>query len=90
MTAPVRPPRVLHAMTPEEQQLASDQRRQEEMRDKKLEDILEKEAKDMLLMHCEKVSERVARFKAIALFLAIKNKLGPSFGGALDEEEIAS
>lgn len=90
MTEPIRPPRVLQAMTPEQQQLASDKRRREEMRDTKLEDALEKEAKDMLFLHCEKVSERVARFKAIALFLAIKNKLAQPFGGALDNEEEAS
>ena len=90
MTEPGRPPRLLQAMPPEQQALASEKRRREEMRDTKLEDVLEKEAKDMLCLHCEKVSERVARFKAIAMFLAIKNKLGPVWGGALDTEEEAS
>lgn len=87
MTEPVRHARVLQALSPEQQQLASEKRRVEAMRERKLEDILEDEAKGMLSMTCEKMSERTARFKAIAMFLAIKHKLGPVWGGALDEED---
>lgn len=87
MTAPMRPPTLLRQQSPEEQQLASEKRRVEAMREQKLEDVLEAEAKSMLSMTCEKMSERTARFKAIAMFLAIKNKLGPVWGAALDEEE---
>lgn len=65
--------------------LASELRRAEANSDKRLEDVLEGEAKAMLTITCEKMTERVARFKAITMFLAVKNKIGQPFGGELDE-----
>ena len=86
MTEPPRAPRVLQPLAPEQQALASERRRLHELDGKKLEDALEEEAKAMLALTCEKMSERTARFKAIAMFLAIKHRLGPMFGEARDEE----
>lgn len=92
MTPPMRPARVLQPTVPPPREtepeaprpLASEQRRLDAIGDQKLEDALEAEAKVMLTLMCEKMSDRVNRFKAISMFLAVKHKLGPVFGGALD------
>jgi len=85
MTAPMRPPRVLRPADPEEQTLLSEQRRLREFEGLKLEDALDKEAKQMLALHFDKPADRINRFKAIAIFIAIKNKLPAPFGGNLND-----
>ena len=90
--SPPGPARVLQ-VSPEQQHLAnetaSEQRRYQVLRDKKLEDVLEEELKLLLAKTYEKVTERTALLKVGVALLAVKHRLGPIFGAALDEETVA-
>ena len=92
MTQPMTPePRVLHVTTTPEQRardegLASERRRISDLKNQKLEDVLEDQIKEELARRHDRVADRINLLKVGVALLAVKHKLGPVFGGALDTE----
>lgn len=70
---------------PSEGSFAVEQRRFNELKDQKLEDVLEVEIKKELAKSYEKPGDRLNLIKAGIALVAVKNKIVPEFGSALDE-----
>ena len=93
MSDPPRGPQVVRVSLEEQQQARlrqSEERRLSAMKDQKLEDLLEDELKLLLAKPfdkgSDKLSERTALLKVGVALLAVKHRLGPVWGSALDEE----
>ena len=89
MSDPPRGPQVVRVSLEEQQQARlrqSEERRLSAMKDQKLEDLLEDELKLLLAKPFDKLSERTALLKVGVALLAVKHRLGPVWGSALDEE----